>query len=171
MLEHLCPLSPCLFGSLLVLFSLSPSFIKVVDINDGSGISESISVTFNGTTLADDLTFGRDLMFADLDVVTTAYMADRNLSAPEYTFYGESNSLFNSFDVASPDLKDNDAMKQFLSDHGSVTESFSGVADAVDGLYDSVDSESKSSKLVYYAAIAGLAVAVALLALLCVRKA
>ena len=142
------------------------------------GVTERAEVKIGGSTqkmdLGYDATFMDMMAFASSDHLSYAETADGNLVVPEYSFYGTdwTTCLFESSDVASSDLKSNDAMRQFLSDHGSVVTTFSEAESAADDAYSTVDvSSKKDSNIVYYAAIGGLAALAAVLAIVYLRKA
>lgn len=131
---------------------------------------------YGGKSYGSDITLGDNevdfvkSMMSLGDPVHSATVVANDLKAPEYTFYGSgSNALFNSSTVASTDLQNNDSLKAFLKSVGTVAETYSAAQSATDSIYDDLAGKG-GSKLVYYAAIAGVVAAVIIVAFLIMRK-
>ncbi len=80
--------------------------------------------------------------------------------------------LFNNLTVQDDSLKDNDKMKTFLKDIGTVGDSYSDAESVANGAYENVEESSSSggSNIIFYVIIGVLAVAVVALAVLMIKK-
>ena len=72
--------------------------------------------------------------------------------------------------VADPALADNDALKEFLGDIGSTSESFSDVESVADSAEPSFDSSKPNHDIIFYGLIAILGIGVIAMAAVILKK-
>ena len=143
-------------------------------INDKSG---GYDRSYNSDDIPDGLMGGMYQVgtVADLD---GEYLYTTSLAVPTYLYYdgsvypNEMTSFFNQYCVNDATLKDNDKMKEFLEDIGSVGDTFSSAESAADGAFESVGASGNGggSNVIFYVIIGVLAVAVVALAVLLIKK-
>ena len=89
----------------------------------------------------------------NVDTSMAVVYSDGDLNPPQIYYYSDmGDALF--YHVADPSLRSNDAMKAFLQDHGTTSETFSSAQD----LAESMIPDTGGSNILFYAGI-GIAVA------------
>lgn len=100
--------------------------------------------------------------------ITTPTIETGSITCDNYHYYGPSLSLFTS--VADPALANDDALKEFLGEIGSTSESFSDIDSIADDATSSFGSSKPNTSFIFYILIAILGIGVIVMAALMLKK-